>query len=169
MTSVVAGWMARSHNHQLGPRWKRGNVPANVISSLLAVGVANCKSSACIGRVVCERLVGECHEVDGCTEAALCEYMGNPPSQCATQAESMCTMAAGCSWRDGVCADYCSTFADEASCIGTPILVGNNLHECHWYGCSGVPKKQCSDYSVESCPLDRCSVNSTCATGDCTN
>ena len=135
----------------------------------ICVLITGCKSSTCTGQVLCERLVGECEQIDGCISASACEYMGTPPSPCKWQSEQSCGASPICLWNGTFCVDYCTQFSDQASCDGTPILAGDTLHECHWYMCTGTPKKQCSDYSADSCPLDRCSVNSTCATGDCTN
>lgn len=140
-------------------------------SGTFAALAAGCsKRTECTGDVYCPNFTPDkCVNIPGCsaTPACLNEVDQVPGmSSCSKYESATSCPSPACTWVASGCVDTCTTQSDSASCYAVPLVHdagGNLVFGCHWYLCSGTAKNvSCGDFSVESCPADRCSVRTFC-------
>jgi len=139
-------------------------------AAVLAVVIGGCSRTECTGDVYCPNFSPDkCVNIPGCsaTPACLNEVDKVPGmSSCPKYVSASSCQAPACTWTGGACIDTCAMQTDSASCYAVALvhdMNGNLTFGCHWYLCSGTPRNvSCGDFSVDSCPADRCSVKTFC-------
>ena len=153
----------------LSRRWV-GLAAVVLWSGTIVALAAGCNHTECTGDVYCPNFPPDkCVNIPGCTATPAClNEVDQVPgmSSCSKYTTATSCPSPACAWIANSCIDTCTTQLDSSSCYAVPLVHdagGNLVFGCYWYLCSGTAKNvSCGEFSIESCPADRCSVRTFC-------